>query len=68
MKCYQGGVAVSADSGRTWKKSNSGMPENSVCTSILLDPPPRQDQELFMSVCLTGEYINRMTVEKLERV
>ncbi|HLA40529.1 MAG TPA: hypothetical protein VJ417_11045 [Candidatus Glassbacteria bacterium] len=34
----QGGVAVSDDGGRTWKKSNEGIPENSVGTNILVDP------------------------------
>jgi photosystem II stability/assembly factor-like uncharacterized protein len=34
---YQGGVAVSTDGGITWKKSCTGIPENSVCTNILID-------------------------------
>ena len=35
---FEGGVAVSEDAGINWEKSNTGIPENSVCTSILLDP------------------------------
>jgi photosystem II stability/assembly factor-like uncharacterized protein len=33
-----GGVAVSIDGGRTWKKSSQGMGDNSATTSIVLDP------------------------------
>jgi len=38
---YKGGVCVSEDGGKTWRKSNSGMDE-SAATHILLDPnsPP----------------------------
>src|SRR5215469_3638591 len=34
---YRGGICRSDDGGRTWVKSNSGMPETAV-THILLDP------------------------------
>lgn len=34
---YRGGVCLSDDGGRTWTKSNTGMPETAV-THILLDP------------------------------
>ena len=38
LERFQGGVAVSKDGGMTWKPSNEGMPPNTVCTHILLDP------------------------------
>lgn len=44
---YNGGVAISDDYGRTWKKSNSGMSDNSVCTSILLDPSSSADSRIL---------------------
>jgi photosystem II stability/assembly factor-like uncharacterized protein len=34
---YSGGVAVSTDGGRTWKNSSEGLPENSICTNILIE-------------------------------
>ena len=34
---YEGGICLSVDGGRTWKPSNSGMPETAP-THILLDP------------------------------
>jgi photosystem II stability/assembly factor-like uncharacterized protein len=54
---YEGGVAVSIDSGRTWNKSNTGIPENSVCTNILLDQSPRaQPGTIFVSVFDRGVF------------
>lgn len=52
-----GGVAVSADGGRTWQKSNKGMPENSICTHILLDPDsPADSRTLYACVFDKGVY------------
>ena len=54
----QGGVAVSDDGGRTWLKSNrEGMPENSVCTHLLLDPDsPAESRTLYVCVFDRGIY------------
>lgn len=54
---YEGGVAVSADGGLTWEKSNEGLPENSICTDVLLDPAsPENARTLFTSVFDRGVY------------
>jgi photosystem II stability/assembly factor-like uncharacterized protein len=54
---YRGGVAVSADGGKTWEKSNKGMPENSVCTNILVDPTtPADSRTLYVTVFDKGVY------------
>ena len=54
---YSGGVAVSDDDGRTWRKSNTGIPENSVCTNILIDPDsPVDSRTLYVSVFDKGVY------------
>jgi photosystem II stability/assembly factor-like uncharacterized protein len=44
---FSGGVAISDDYGRTWQKSTSGISENSVCTSILLDPSSDTDSRIL---------------------
>ncbi|MEA2064240.1 MAG: hypothetical protein U9P14_11115, partial [Gemmatimonadota bacterium] len=45
---YVGGIALSDNSGRSWQASNTGMPPNTVCTHILLDPDsPAQSRTLF---------------------
>lgn len=52
-----GGVAVSIDKGRTWQKSNHGMPENAICTSVLLDTvSPANARTLYVSVFDKGIY------------
>ncbi len=52
-----GGVAVSDDGGLTWRKSNTGMPENSVCTNILLDTTTAVDaRTLYVSIMDKGIY------------
>ncbi|MFC1614596.1 hypothetical protein ACFL5K_04800 [Gemmatimonadota bacterium] len=33
-----GGVALSNDNGESWQTSNSGLPANTVCTHIVVDP------------------------------
>ena len=54
---FQGGVAVSDDDGRTWNKSNTGIPENSICTNILLDSStPVNSRTLYVSVFDKGVY------------
>jgi len=54
---FLGGVAVSADGGKSWKKSNAGMPENSVTTNILVDPDsPSDSRILYASVFDKGIY------------
>ena len=54
---YSGGVAVSDDDGRTWNKSNTGIPENSICTNILLDSStPVSSRTLYVSVFDKGVY------------
>lgn len=53
----QGGVGVSLDSGRTWSKSNQGLPANAVCTNILLDPKsPVDSRTLYICVFDHGVY------------
>ncbi|MEA2062373.1 MAG: hypothetical protein U9P14_01625 [Gemmatimonadota bacterium] len=39
---YRGGVTITNDKCRNWRMSNSGLPSNTVCTHIILDPvsPP----------------------------
>lgn len=54
---YEGGLAVSYDSGLTWQKDNSGIPENSVCTNVLLDPvSPENNRTMYISVFGKGVY------------
>ncbi len=52
-----GGVARSDDGGKTWMKSNEGMPENSVATHILVDPQsPEGERILYACVFDRGLY------------
>jgi len=54
---FQGGVAISENGGRDWTTSNQGMPGNSVCTSILLDPDsPADSRTLYVGVFDKGVY------------
>lgn len=54
---YAGGVAVSADGGRTWSKSSNGLPESAICTNILVDPSsPASHRTLYVSVFGKGVY------------
>ena len=54
---FSGGVAVSTDGGLTWEKSNNGMPENAVCTNILVDPTtPAGSRTLYVSVFDKGVF------------
>lgn len=54
---YEGGVAVSEDGGLTWKKSSEGLPGNSICTNVLLDPAsPENNRTLYVSVFDRGVY------------
>jgi photosystem II stability/assembly factor-like uncharacterized protein len=57
FKMYQGGVALSVDSGRTWKPAVKGIPENSVCTGILIDPAsPAESRIMYVSIFDRGIY------------
>ncbi|MEA2064557.1 MAG: hypothetical protein U9P14_12710 [Gemmatimonadota bacterium] len=54
---FQGGAAVSNDGGRSWSVSNAGMPPNTVCTHILLDPEsPAQARTLYVCAVARGVY------------
>lgn len=47
---FQGGVAISDDGGRTWRASVEGIPENTDCSYILLDPSsPPEARVLYVS-------------------
>ncbi len=57
FKGYSGGVAFSGDSGRSWKKWNKGLPGNSICTDILIDPAsPVNNRTLYLSTFNRGIY------------
>lgn len=57
---FQGGVAVSDDGGRTWRADSRGIPENTVCAHILLDPDsPPEARVLY--VCGTGRGVFKST-------
>jgi photosystem II stability/assembly factor-like uncharacterized protein len=54
---FQGGIAVSEDGGRTWQKCSTGMPENSICTFVLLDSTtPVDSRALYAAVFDKGVY------------
>ncbi len=54
---FKGGVALSENDGLNWKKSNTGIPENSVCTNILLDTStPVNSRTLYVTVFDKGVY------------
>ncbi len=50
---FQGGVAISDDGGRTWRTGVEGIPENTDCSYILLDPSSPPDARVLY-VCGTG--------------
>ena len=53
---YRGGVCVSVDGGRTWKPSNTGMPETAP-THILLDPTsPAGHRTMWVAAMGKGVY------------
>jgi photosystem II stability/assembly factor-like uncharacterized protein len=53
---YKGGVCISEDGGKTWKKSNQGMPETAP-THILLDPTsPQNARVLYVAAFGRGVY------------
>src|SRR5581483_3335156 len=53
---YRGGICLSEDGGRTWVKSNTGMPETAV-TDILLDPgSPKTHRILYAAAFGRGVY------------
>jgi photosystem II stability/assembly factor-like uncharacterized protein len=54
---FSGGVALSNDMGRTWNKSNNGIPENAICTNILIDSSsPAEATTLYVTVFDKGVY------------
>ncbi len=54
---FEGGVAISFDGGLTWQKSNSGIPENAICTNIYVDPlSPADSRVLYVCVFDKGVY------------
>ncbi|MEN8227011.1 MAG: hypothetical protein ABFS38_02570 [Bacteroidota bacterium] len=54
---FKGGVALSANDGLNWMNSNNGLPENSVCTNILLDTKsPIHLRTLFVTLFDKGVY------------
>ena len=53
---WPGGVGVSTDHGRTWARSNAGLPEKGV-VSIVMDPnSPVGNRTLYCSVWKNGVY------------
>ncbi|MEO6910255.1 MAG: hypothetical protein ABI158_04960 [Edaphobacter sp.] len=53
---YRGGITLSLDGGRSWKRSNAGMPETAP-TDILLDPSsPVGKRTLWVSATGRGVY------------
>ena len=57
---YEGGVAVSGNSGASWTISSSGIPANTVCTHILIDPTsPTTSRTLY--VCGFGRGVYKST-------
>ncbi len=54
---YKGGVALSADAGKSWEKSNQGIPENAICTNILIDTNSQPgNRTLYVTVFDGGVY------------
>ena len=51
---FKGGVALSEDGGQSWRAVTVGMPDNTVCTHVLLDPDsPVESRTLY--VCGFGK-------------
>lgn len=57
---YEGGVAVSTNSGRNWTTSNTNIPSNTVCTHIILDPTSPVDSRTLY-VCGFGRGVYKST-------
>ncbi|MFH1068116.1 MAG: hypothetical protein V1794_00725, partial [Candidatus Glassbacteria bacterium] len=57
MSWYEGGVAVTDDGGKTWRKSSSGLPVSSASTHILVDPAsPAGKRTLYVTVFNQGVF------------
>ena len=53
----QGGVAVTDDGGRTWRKSMNGIPDNSVGTHVIYDPDsPGDSRTVYATMFGRGVY------------
>jgi photosystem II stability/assembly factor-like uncharacterized protein len=53
---FEGGVMITEDGGKTWRKSNDGMPPTAP-THILLDPDsPMDARVLYVAACGKGVY------------
>ncbi|MFC2076838.1 hypothetical protein ACFLT7_07130 [candidate division KSB1 bacterium] len=57
---YVGGVAVSDDGGETWRKSNFGIPENSVGTDVTVDPDSPKDARILYA-CMFDRGVYKST-------
>lgn len=57
---FQGGVALSEDGGKTWSRITQGMPDNTDCTHILLDPKSPADSRTLY-ICGTGRGVFKST-------
>jgi photosystem II stability/assembly factor-like uncharacterized protein len=54
---YSGGVAYSENSGKSWQKLNKGLPDNAICTDLLIDPKsPENDRTLYLSTFNQGVF------------
>nr|MDD6336013.1 hypothetical protein [bacterium] len=52
-----GGVCISTDGGNTWSVSSQGLPENAVCTDIVVDPTsPKDSRVLYVTLMGLGVY------------
>jgi photosystem II stability/assembly factor-like uncharacterized protein len=57
ISTYTGGVCKTDDGIATWKKSNTGMPENTVATHIVLDPgSPAGKRTLYVAAAGKGVF------------
>ncbi|MFH1070170.1 MAG: hypothetical protein V1794_11175, partial [Candidatus Glassbacteria bacterium] len=60
LESYQGGVAVSDDGGRSWRPQTNGIPPNTVCTHLSVDPSSLAGARTIY-VCGTGRGVFKST-------